>query len=419
MQSYLSAVLRAPSLAIVILGWTLLGWAQGGESPIYNFGNDASHGIFPDSNVVFDQQSNLYGTTPSGGFTGPPCNNIAGCGTVFEITPLGPGTWALSNYYVFSGGADGSFPDGGVILDAAGNIYGTTVQGGAFGYGTVFELTPINGVWIFNVLHSFNNVTGDFGNPKGRLVMDKNGNIYGTSGFSVWELKRTKAGWRYGIIDDFHGRGDLSAGLFIRNGVLFGTSAEQGANICINSGGFNAGCGFVFQLKRSKGVWKDTTIYNFVGAPNDGSYPNGKLIADSGGNLYGTTEYGGSGTCTGGFLIGCGTLFELSPRKGSWRIQVLHNFAGGTTDGAYPASEPIFDSSHGLLGTAWNGGSGGNGVIYKLSPSPPYWTIASFSGGNDGAVPLGPLSFDSFGFLYGTTARGGFYGQGTVFTLLP
>ncbi len=393
-------------LLAAVVAWSSTALAQGAQTPIYYFGNDASGGVNPWSKIIFDRNNNLYGTTPWGGVG---CNG-SGCGTVYELTPQSAGTWALTNYYDFTGGTDGSAPIAGVILDSHGNIYGTTTQGGLYGQGALFELTPgVGGSWIFKVLYNLSDQV------IGRLGIDNRGDLYGaTLNGTIFALIPGLSGWTYKVIAQLLPLPNgVSAGLLVgKDGVLYGTSYSGGIGTCF---GQNSGCGFVFQVTRKAGVWRASTIYDFKGAPSDGAGPNGELLSDSQGNLYSTTQAGGSGACSGG----CGTLFRLVRSNGVWKEQILHNFAGGTSDGMSPSSEPIFDGAHELIGTAENGGTANCGVIYKWSPSPPNWTIISNFLYSDGCGPYAPMTFDAYGFLYGTTSAGGVFNGGTVFTMSP
>jgi uncharacterized repeat protein (TIGR03803 family) len=272
--------------------------------------------------------------------------------------------------YTFAGGTDGMGPWAGLIFDSAGNLYGTTYDGGDTtcyyqGCGTVFKLTPTSGgSWTETVLYAFGGGS-DGANPYGSLTSDAAGNLYGTT---------------------FYG-GDTTA--------------------CAPS----AGCGTVFELTpTSGGGWTESIVYAFKGG-KDGKMPTGGLIFDPAGNLYGMTEEGG-GTACGGY--GCGTVFELTPSSSGWKETVLHSFTGGK-DGGVPVAGLIFDAAGSLYGTTFNGGSNavcyyGCGVAFKLTPSSVGWregVLHTFTLGNDGGNPFGSLIFDGAGNLYGTTFSGG------------
>ena len=344
----------------------------------------------PPEGVLMERGGNLYGTSRTGGSV--PCfphsGVVSNCGSIFALSPpgsgSGPGTETV--LYNFNGVSDGSFPNGALIFDTAGNLYGTTESGGANqGGGVAFELSPPSGgigSWTERVLYNFNATDGTSGS-KG-LVFDSQGNLYGTT---------------------------LQGGTGL-HGTVFKLSPPPGGS----------------------GLWTETVLYTFKGS-TDGNFPNGGLIFDDAGNLYGTTQFGGK-TCG---QATCGVVFELSPPTngtGSWTERVLYSFTGGS-DGYYPTAGLIFDSGGNLYGTAFDGGNPsvscaagtGCGVVFRLSPSSAGgWTetvLYTFAGGSDGGAPSGGLIFDSNGNLYGTTTVGGNHqglsplGNGVVFELIP
>src|SRR5215471_13781786 len=412
MRSTAKAITHVCLLVTVLVAWSPIVVAQGGQSPIYYFGEYASHAVNPMSKVVFDGNRNLYGATTLGG-TG--CSS--GCGTLYELTPQGEGTWVLSNYYDFKGGADGALPWAPVTIDTAGNIYGTTASDGSHGWGTVFELTSgQSGGSKFHVLYNFNKDDSVYG----QLGIDKSGDVFGVTVYGkIFALIPGPNGWKYKVLTSLPGSLSpaVNAGLLVGKGGLYGTSVYGGTGICKDGFGNNLGCGFVFQVTEKNGVWTASVIYNFKGAPNDGAQPYGGLVSDAQGNRYSTTHFGGNGPCVLS-PPGCGTLFKLSSSNGVWKDQILHHFVDGPTDGSLPTAEPIFDSFHELIGTADAGGTDGCGLIYKWAPSAPNWTIVSNFHYNDGCNPMSPLTFGSFGFLYGTSYVGGLFDLGTVFTLV-
>jgi uncharacterized repeat protein (TIGR03803 family) len=326
--------------------------------------------------VIFDAAGNLYGTTYSG-FDG------SQYGVVFKLAPNSDGSWTESTLYAFTGPADGSEPYGGPILDAAGNLYGTTSGGGIFcgggrQCGTVFKLTPnSDGSWTESLLHSF---TGgaDGVVPFAGLILDAAGNLYGTT-------------------------------------VLGG-----GATKCFG------GCGTVFKLKLNlDGSWTESVLYSFTGG-EDGWGPEAGLIFDTFGNLYGTTSRGGHSRCK----LSYGTVFELTPNPdGSWKEKVLHSF--NATDGSAPVAGLILDAAGALYGTTFGGGNlstcdhngqRGYGVVFKLTPkSDGTWkeTVLHTFTNHPAANPLGGLIFDTAGNLYGTTTNGGPADHGAIFKLTP
>ena len=390
-----------------------------------------SDGVNPVAGLISDREGNLYGTTVGGGGTG--CGG-AGCGTVFKILPDGN----ENVLYSFSG-SDGASPEASLIADEAGNLYGTTREGGTTGLGTVFELlrpgTP-GGAWTEIVLRSF---AGEFGGgdgawPEGSLIRANNGNLYGTTPNggtgcpsdqgpggcgTVFKLAppSVRGGtWKQTVLYAFKGGSDGGAPgndlLADGSGNLYGTTGFGG------TGCGGAGCGTVFVLSPAG---TKTVLYAFAGG-NDGANPFPGLTADSSGNLYGTTLQGGKAGCAayGGT---CGTVFRLAPpsvRGGTWKETVLYRFGGGA-DGGSPFATLIVDSRGHLYGTTVGsgntgprcGGTTGCGVVFRLSPPAApgaNWTetvLHSFTGGSDGSFPEAGLIADPSGNLYGTSGGAG------------
>lgn len=337
-------------------------------------------GYAPQTALVTDSKSDLYGTTEFGG----PYN----MGTVFQLSPSSSGGWnenliySLSAGHAVNGTIDPTAQPSSLIVDSAGNLYGEAVGGGSKNDGMIYKLSPLlDGTWQETTLYSF--LGGVGGNsPSGGLMMDSAGNLYGTT--------------QYG------GKGTI-----------------QGQR--------PTGYGLVFELSpNANGTWTEKTLYEFGGYPADGSQSVAALIFDSAGNLYGTTSQGGGGNCTAtnGSVIGCGIAFELSPANGMWHETVLHSFLGGTADGQSPLAGLVIDHSGNLFGTTVQGGSnytqtGPSGTVFELSPeSSGGWKenlIAEFPNSDSESAPAGNLIFDSHGDLYSTTAG---YG-GSVFKLSP
>jgi uncharacterized repeat protein (TIGR03803 family) len=308
------------------------------EKVLHNFNNNGTDGYYPRASLISDAAGNLYGTTIYG--------STYGWGTVFELTPTTGGGWTEQVLHSFGNGTDGGEPRASLIFDAAGNLYGTTYGGGIYchsigGCGTVFELTlTAGGNWTEAVLYNFGSFTDDGYEPSASLIFDAAGNLYGTTQFggihgwgTVFELTPTTGGgWSEQVLLNFGTGGAFpQAGLiFDAAGNLYGTTSEGGTNI-----------GTVFELTPNVGGgWTETVLHNF-GSGTDGSYPYAGLIFDAAGNLYGTTQYGGTyNSCSGG----CGTVFELTPTAGGkWTEQVLLNFNG--TGGANPYAGLIFDAA--------------------------------------------------------------------------
>jgi uncharacterized repeat protein (TIGR03803 family) len=345
------------------------------ENVLYSFPN----GPLPLGTLAMDSSGNLYGVTADGGLTGSGCAPT--CGTVYELSPSANG-WQLHVLYSFLGGADGDEPLAGLILDQAGNLYGTTGYGGNVsvdcngGCGTVFTLTKSQSGWQHTVLYSFQGTTQG-STPNSTLVRDEQGNLYGTTlGGSV-----------------------VSTGL-------------GGNAIC-------GGCGTVFGVVNSGGTWQGQTIYSFEGIGIDGIGPTA-LVLDSAGNLYGVSSGGfGNPQCGG---TG-GNVFELTPSGGSWNITQLYYFLGCNL-GA-PPTTLILDDAGNLYGTAGGGlstcgANGGCGVVFKLSQNTPEWDITEIDDFTGGASGYG-MSYLTLvaGKLYGVTAGGGASNSGTVFEITP
>jgi len=335
-------------------GWT--------EKVLYSFTEKPPNAYYPDAGLIFDAAGNLYGTTEAGG--------TSNFGTVFELSPVKDGGWREKVLHSFAG-ADGSTPYASLIFDGSGNLYGTTEVGGAYGYGTVFELVPgTGGTWTQKVLYSFTGTHGT--NPYASLILDASGNLYSTTQTggayghgTVFELIPSKGGhWTEKILHNFNNPDGTypSAGLiFDTAGNLYGTSVEGGT--------YNLGT--VFELTPTGGGgWTETVLHSFGGA--DGSTPSASLVFDSAGNLYGTTGGGGTGSC-GQYQGSCGTVFELTPATGGgWTETVLHDFARDEV--YFPYAGVILDAAGNLYGTASSGGSGKGcgkphcGAVFELTP---------------------------------------------------
>jgi uncharacterized repeat protein (TIGR03803 family) len=361
--------------------------AQTNEVVRYSFAAP-QRGASPFAGVIRDAAGNIFGTTYWGG----PAN----AGVVFKVSPAGVGTVL----YSFTSGADGGNPRGDLVQDSSGNIYGTTFYGGGSNAGVIFKLDSTGNE---TVLHSFT-AGSDGGYPRGHIVRDPAGNLYGsTTGGGP-----AGAGVAFGlassglfrVLSTFGGNhGGSPNGGFIRDsaGSLYGT---------LSSGG-KANAGSVIKLDKTG---KQTVLYTFAGAP-DGASPMAGLIRDSAGNLYGTTYLGGTSNA--------GTVFKVDT---SGHETVLYNFTGGA-DGGNPLSGVVQDSSGNLYGTTQFGGTPGLnfalgfGVVFKLDTSGHETVLYSFTGGADGGNPLAGLTQDASGNLYGATEYGGGSNAGVVFKL--
>jgi uncharacterized repeat protein (TIGR03803 family) len=402
-------------------------WAASTEKVVHTFAGGRD-GIDPAATLAADSAGNFYGTTVSGG-TGTLCTN--GCGTVFELSPVAGGKWKEKILYSFTGGSDGKNPNGGVVLDSKGDLYGTTVAGGSGGTcvsdgcGVVFLLSKSGNGWVETVMYNFTGGKDGFG-PGGALVFDTVGNLYGTTPDGgkpngcagqgcgvVYQISPVRGGgWKQTVLHTFTGGSDGAGGslgpLFVeKTGNIFGV-AEVGGDASCN-------CGTVFRLASVGGKWKFKTLEAFTGSPNAGS-PYGGVIADGKGNLYGTTYYGGAN--------GMGSVFKLTKSAGKYNESVLYSFTGGA-DGGSPTTTLMFDSKGNLYGTTSAGGDGsggsGDGVVFKLSKAGSNWkesVVHQFGKGPDGRNPYYGLVSDKAGHLFGTTAIGG-SGNGVVFQITP
>jgi uncharacterized repeat protein (TIGR03803 family) len=309
---------------------------------IYNFQGGTSDGANPKRSVVVGTNGTLYGTTVYGGSNGD--------GTVFSLVP--PGTsWTETVLYSFAGGSDGSEPDGTLVVNGS-SLYGTTSIGGAgmgTGYGTVFRLKYSLGTWTESVLYSFTGGS-DGSNPYAGLVLDS-GVLYGTTfngGSSsdgvAFSLTPPPPGttWTEAVLHGFTGATSDGAiphaPLTASSSTLFYGTTYNGGNSSLCTGG----CGTVFQLQQSGGVWTETVLYNFGASSGDGKNPHGGVVIDSNGVLYGTTLAGGA--------HGHGMVFSLTNSGGSWTRNDLYDFAGAATMAPSPA--PASSSAPAACSTA-------------------------------------------------------------------
>jgi uncharacterized repeat protein (TIGR03803 family) len=380
------------------------------EKVLHSFNNNGTDGFETQAPVILDAAGNLYGTTPEGGSGG--C--ALGCGTVFELALGTNGKWAETVLYSFEQG-DGTFPAAGLIVDAAGNLYGTAPTN----LGDVFQLVPgSNGKWTENVLHIFS-TNGDGATPLAALIFDAAGNLYGTTsqggayscgnyyGGCGTVFKLTPGGTETLLHSfNYHGMGGYSPQvslIFDTVGNLYGTTAYGGAHAN----------GTVFQLvPGSNGAWTEKVLLSFQYP----QYPEASLILDAAGKLYGTTTEGG--------VYGYGTVFQLARgTNGQWTEKVLHSFNANVKDGWYPTANVIFDAAGNLYGTTAEGGAYGGGTVFQLVPGANgKWTekvLHGFGKGEDGVEPFAGLVLDSARNLYGTTYYGGAYGYGAVFEITP
>ena len=385
--------------SIVVL--TASAWA-GSEQVLYQF-KSQKDGFWPLSGVLLFH-GKIYGATNEGG------RSRYEDGTIYELTRTKSG-WTKKNLHNFTGGRDGSLPITDMTADKAGNLYGSTIQGGrplcyyGSGCGVIFKLTHGSGSWKETVVHYFDEKDGS--SPMGNLVWDAAGNLYGTatgdetSSGTVFKLSPSGTNWKLATLHRFSGPdGGNPMSLFRDSeGNLYGSTG----------GGGTYGYGTVYELSPSGKSWTLTTLYSFTGG-TDGSLPYGPVLYKNG-MIYGTTLYGGA-------YKNFGAVYQLKYSNGAWQESVLYSFTGGT-DGSYPCCGVVMDAKGNLYGTTEGD------TIFKLTNSGGQWTEStafSFNGA-DGSDPYSRLVWDGRGNLYGTTSYGGNYcgdgGCGTIFKFTP
>lgn len=358
--------------------------------------------------LVLDGKGNLYGTTSGGGAYGQ--------GTVFELMPSSSGKWSEVVLHSFpSSPNDGQDPTGGLILDAAGDLYGTTEGGGGpYRYGTVFRLTPDSDGWKETVLRRFGQ--HDYGgDPQSALAIDRAGNLYGTAPASAFELTPDSHGWKEIILHEFtdqngDGFGAYAGVIMDAEGDLYGQTAMGGTGT-----GCGGGCGTVYELQPTSAGWEEHILHDFGTGGDNMAYPEGPLMLDKAGNLYGTA---------GGGAYTYGAVYKLTLQSdGRWKSTIIHSFTGGA-NGESVGGGVVMDKAGNLYGTTTAGGDQNCecGLVYKLVPgSAGKWTFTVLHrfAGTDGAQPVGELILDDKGNLYGNTITGGTGGYGVAFELTP
>ena len=375
-------------------------WASSTYKVLYSFsGGTDGGGVF--AGVAPDDKGNLYGTTSGGGSHGE--------GTAFELIRNSRGKWSETVLYSFCAQprcSDGASPQSTPVFDANGNLYGTT-------NGTSFELSPHKDGWTFKVIYRAGSASGYTIGGKGKL--------YGANG-GVWDLSRDTDGWSETFLHIFcrtncrDGENALAPPTFDAAGNLYGTT-EFGGNFPPNCPG-SAGCGVVYQLQDlGGGTWKYRVLHHFAAFHNDGQLPFAGVTLDSKGNVYGTTLYSGTSS---------GTVFGLSPQQnGSWKETILYNFPNPEKNGGAPVGGVTFDNQGNLYGTASAGGDPvcSCGVVFKMTPqanSKWSYTVLHRFKGTDGYGPGYNLIFDpTYKHLYGTTVEGGSGGYGVVYEITP
>lgn len=324
------------------------------ETVLYSFsGRTTADGCQPSASLVFDKLGNLYGTTQRGAGGRCPTFGIRrGCGTVFKLTPNPDGSWTHTVLHDFLSGPlwrSEHVLYAGLVLDAAGNLYGTTADHWAFYYGTVFKMAPNpDGTWTWSTIYTMatQSMAG--------LIFDADGNLYGTAISNVFKLTPNPDGsWTPYVLYTFTGGADGGqphADLVLdAAGNLYGTTLNGGAY----------GYGVVFQLTpKPDGSWTETVLHQFTNG-KDGSNPYGSLSLDSAGNLYGTASSGGA--------FGYGVVFKLAPeRNGTWTEGVLHAFTNA--QGSHPRSGFVDDGVGNLYGTTYGDGSKTFGTVFEITP---------------------------------------------------
>ncbi len=322
--------------------------SQGKETVLYTFTGGAD-GAYPNTGLVQDKNGKLYGTTQNGGDLS--CLDFGkmfpGCGTVFQLDTNG----VLTVLHAFTGGTDGAGPQG-LITDSSGNLYGTTFYGGdlgcpsGIGCGVVYSMDTSGNE---TVLYNFSGGT-DGWLPNTFLTRDRAGNLYGVT-------------------------------------VNGGNSADCAGN----------GCGVVFKLDVRL---QETPVYTFTGGA-DGAAPNGALLRDAKGNLYGTTFAGGDLSCSNASTVGCGVAFLVTP---GGQEKVLHTFTG--PDGANPTMGFVADTKGNGYSTTQYGGTSNMGTVFEVTSQGVERVLHNFTGGADGGLPESGLIINK-GSLYGTTYQGG------------
>jgi len=321
---------------------------SGEETVLHEF-SGGTDGANPQGRLVMDKAGNFYGTTNTGG--------VSNAGTVFKVTRKGVETVL----YSFTGKPDGANPVAGLAIDKAGNLYGTTTAGGSSGNGAVFKLavpTETGGEWAEQVLYSFGAGT-DGNTPVGGVTFDASGNLYGTTAAggtdgdgTVFELTPSTPSWKENILHNFllgSDGGVPYAGLVLDGETFYGATTEGG------EGGQNGG-GTIFKLTKANGAWTFSELYGLSGWGISGSYRNLLMV---GSKIYATTHCDGQNNA--------GTVYELSLSSGSWNYTPLYVFTGGS-DGLYSISSLVADNKGNLYGVTLYGGADGSGVAFKVTP---------------------------------------------------
>jgi len=338
-------------------------------SVLYSF-TDGNDGKYPLGSLVADSVGNLYGVASFGG--------AFSAGVAYKLSKTSNGSWQLTVLWAFGGGGDAAYPFAGLAIDKSGNLYGTTTTGGLYGQGTVFELSPSSGgSWTEQVLYSFGASASDGINPYDPVIIDAAGNLYGTTAGggsnscdqftlgcgTVFKLSPGTGGWTETIIHYFENNGTdgfytLAPLVMDPRGNLYGATQFGGGSSQCQFGGLTEGCGVVFKLTpSSSGVWPEHILYTFTGGTSP-SQPSSALTFDTAGNIYGETAF----TSTSD-----GSVYRLTrSTSGQWGLTTLLNFNG--TNGSNPQGGLIFGAGGHLFGTTVTGGASGLGVVFQITP---------------------------------------------------
>lgn len=402
----------------VCLGTSSLAWPAT-YMVIQDF--DCSSGACgPSGPLTLDQNYNLYGSVSGGGMNAE--------GVVFELTRNPDDTWTQTVLHSFDFGIDGESPRFGLALDGAGSLYGTTTTGGPQDLGTTFQLSPNGRGWTINLIHD---------SASGPLVLDSTGNVYGPIGpgayknGAVAELSSGPSGWSYTALYSFCRAPGCSDGsdpqgplAWDAAGNLYGTTLYGGIFPHPAKCADARGCGVVFRLRpRPDGTWQYRILHWFGAFIDDGQLPNGGLVVDGKGNVYGSTGYGGEN-------FSGGTVFKLSPHPPGLGQSTLYsetqiyNFPD-CTQGCGPENPLVMDQAGNLYGTAGGGNTSCDGVycgvVFRLKAQPDgtwkYSVLHKFSG-PDGWAPTG-ITLAPDGTIYGTTLLGGKFNLGVAYEITP
>lgn len=388
-------------------------------SVIHNF--TGTDGAFPFAGLTMDRAGNLYGTTERGGFAGSvQCGS--GCGTVYRVSRSSNG-WTTTILHAFKGPpADGAGPSARVIFGPDRALYGTTAGNGTAGFlGTVFRLSPpvkscgnLPCPWD----ESHYRFPADYlsgAEPLAEVTFDSEGNLYGTTdlGGPNYCPGPGACGVVFKVTTPIQEWNQSVIWDFEQSSgdkPFAGVTFDASGNMFgVTTRGGSADLGTFYEMTESAGSWTHSVLYNFTGQ-SDGSAPDGKLLEDAQGNFYGTAATGGSG--------GGGTVFEFSPSGSGWNLSVLHSFTG--TEG--PVGGLTMDANGNLYGTTFSDGAFGFGNVFKLTKSNGSWNYASlhdFSGGADGRNSYAVVQIDAAGNVYGTAVGGGATGAGVVWEITP